>query len=158
MKAAASSLTEFEPRSRFRAVIDDGAVKDPASVRRVIVLSGKIYYDLVKERATLGLQDSDKLAFIRIEELSPFPYKLLAEVLQRYPNAQEWCFVQEEPRNQGPWPHVSVRLHEVRRKSGDHSKTIRYIGRKEDAVPAVGVGKVFKEQQASILREVFAGL
>ncbi|KAL5522783.1 hypothetical protein ACEPAG_8801 [Sanghuangporus baumii] len=158
LPAAGSSLTDLEPHNRFRAVIDDSAVNDPASVKRVIILSGKIFYELVKERATLGLHDSNKLAFIRIEELSPFPYRLLASVLRRYPNAQEWWFVQEEPRNQGPWPHVSFRLEEVRKSIGAHTKVIRYIGRKEDAVPAAGVGKVFKRQQTTILRETFAGL
>lgn len=127
-------------------------------MKRVIILSGKIYYDLVKERATLGLEDPNKLAFIRVEELSPFPYKPLADVLRRYQNAEEWCFLQEEPRNQGPWSHVFPRILEVQERVGGNTIGLRYIGRKEDAVPAVGVSKVYRAQQESILRKAFAGL
>lgn len=139
-------------------MLDDLAIKDPSAVKRVVLLSGKAYYDIIKERAALEI--SDKIAFIRIEELSPFPYKILADVVKRYNNAQEWCWFQEEPRNQGAWPHVAPRLYEVQANVGRDLKArgVKFIGRKEDAVPAVGVAKVFKAQQSSIIREVFAGL
>lgn len=139
-------------------VLDDLAIKDPSTVERVVLLSGKAYYDLIKERAALEV--SDKVAFVRIEELSPFPYKLLADVVNRYSNAQEWYWFQEEPRNQGAWPHVAPRLYEVQANAGRDLKArgIKFVGRKEDSVPAVGVTKTFKAQQVLITRDVFARL
>ncbi|EJC99190.1 dehydrogenase E1 and transketolase domain-containing protein 1 [Fomitiporia mediterranea MF3/22] len=158
LPAAASSLVQFEPNTRFQPVLDDSAVNDLAAVKRVVLLSGKLYYDLVKERNTLGSEDANKIALIRVEELAPFPYKELEIILRHYRNAREWCWVQEEPRNQGAWSHVFSRLLEVQTKVGCEARGIRYIGRKEDVVPAVGVGKLFREQQSAVLRDAFAGL
>ena len=131
-------------------------------MERVLLLSGKLYYDLVKERAQRGL--NNKVAIIRIEEISPFPYQLLVEVLRKYSGSHSEVFwVQEEPRNQGAWPHVYPRISSVLKEvQGSNVKgsvdRIHYVGRKEDAVPAVGVGKIFRQQQAMLLDSAFNGL
>ncbi|KAI5119142.1 hypothetical protein M0805_005221 [Coniferiporia weirii] len=161
LAAAASSSSDLEPNTRFQPVLDDKMITDASSAERVILLSGKIYYDLMKERAARGLEN--KVALIRVEELSPFPFQALSEALQRYTRAAEVCWLQEEPRNQGAWTHVEPRIGSVLEKVGGHAegrdrKALRYIGRKEDAVPAVGVGKVYKEQQNSVLQAAFDGL
>ncbi|THH08009.1 hypothetical protein EW145_g2992, partial [Phellinidium pouzarii] len=159
LPAAASSITDFEPTTRFQPVLDE-QMNNTSSVERVVLLTGKIYYDLLKERAERGLEN--KVALIRIEELSPFPFRMLQDVLGRYSQACDVYWLQEEPRNQGAWTHVEPRINNVlERIEGDGrngSRALRYIGRKEDALPAVGVGKVYKEQQNTVLRAAFGGL
>jgi len=140
-----------------------------SSVERVVLLSGKFYYELAKERGARGLDE--KVALIRIEELCPFPFSVLAETLSRYSHVRDLYWVQEEPRNQGAWTHVAPRIASVldslraekTKTNGDptgnwNNSVLRYIGRKEDAVPAVGVGKVFKQQQNAVVQLAFEGL
>ncbi|THH09666.1 hypothetical protein EW145_g1851 [Phellinidium pouzarii] len=157
LPAAASSIADFEPTTRFQPVLDE-QMNNTSSVERVALLTGKIYYDLLKERAQRGLEN--KVALIRIEELSSFTFQMLQDVLGRYSLACDVYWLQEEPRNQGAWTHVEPRINNVlERIEGDGrngSRALRYIGRKEDALPAVGVGKVYKEQQN--LRAAFGGL
>ncbi|KAH8110036.1 dehydrogenase E1 and transketolase domain-containing protein 1 [Phellopilus nigrolimitatus] len=162
LPAAASPLSGFEPNTRFLPVLDDKMV-DPVNVERVILLTGKIYYDLVKERAARGLDG--RVALVRVEELSPFPFLVLSDVLRRYTHISDVCWLQEEPRNQGAWTHVAPRisgvLERVAEAEGAEKSAragLRYIGRKEDAVAAVGIGKVYKEQQNAVLRGAFDGL
>lgn len=151
-------MSDFEPGTRFRPVLDDRKPKDTSSVKRVVLLSGKIYYDLVKERAARMLDE--KVAFIRIEELCPFPFQALVDVLQNYSHAADICWLQEEPRNQGAYMHVWPRISGVLERTGKSAKApaLRYIGRKEDAVPAVGVGKTYKAQQSAVINAAFEGL
>lgn len=147
-------------------------------MERVVLLTGKIYYDLVKERAAReqasGSESmSSKVAFVRLEELAPFPFQALRDTLGRYSGAREVCWLQEEPRNQGAWTHVGPRIKAVleqlqmqdRGESGGRDApwagaeaVVRYIGRKEDAVPAVGVGKVYRAQQNAVVHAAFEGL
>lgn len=131
-------------------------------MERVILLTGKLYYELAKERNARGLEE--KVALIRIEELCPFPFGILQRSLAQYSHVRDVCWVQEEPRNQGAWTHVSFRIAEVLERihaenaSDIAAPILRYIGRKEDAVPAVGVGKVYKEQQNAVIQLAFEGL
>lgn len=149
-------------------------------MERVVLLTGKIYYDLVKERAAREQAQaqasgnpsrSSKVAFVRLEELAPFPFQALRDTLARYSGAREVCWLQEEPRNQGAWTHVGPRIKAVlermqQDRGGSGSDTpragteavVRYIGRKEDAVPAVGVGKVYRAQQNAVVHAAFEGL
>lgn len=117
-------------------------------------MSGKIYYDIVKERERLQL--NDRVALVRIEELSPFPFRELKETLMTYANAKEFLWVQEEPQNQGAWMHVSSRIDEVL-DQGQRSK-VKYSGRKEAPMPAPGIAKVYTVQQRAVLGTVFQGL
>ncbi|KAH9848789.1 dehydrogenase E1 and transketolase domain-containing protein 1 [Lenzites betulinus] len=154
LAAAASSLEDLASGSRFRPVIEDPAIADPAAVSRVVCLSGKLYYDLVKERQKRQLES--KVAFVRVEELSPFPFQPMADVLSTYKGAKEIVWLQEEPRNQGAWTHVQPRLNAVLERLGRNEVT--YMGRKEDAVPAPGIASVYGLQQRMVVDSAFDGL
>ena len=145
------------PGSRFSPVLDDKTVKDPSRVDRVVLLTGKLYYELMKERQARDLIGKDKTALIRIEELSPFPFEALDSVLKRYEIAKKFIWVQEEARNQGAWTHVKPRIESTLEHLGLEGTKLGYIGRKPDAVPAVGVGKAYKEQQSRIISAAFEG-
>jgi probable 2-oxoglutarate dehydrogenase E1 component DHKTD1 len=131
-------------------------------VKRVVLHSGKIHYDLVKTRAAKGL--TDDVALIRIEELAPFPYEALHDALQPYTSSDgrnpEIYWLQEESRNQGAWTHVAPRIASVLRKLewNNGQATLEYRGRKEDAVAATGTGNVYKREQAEVLESAFRGL
>ena len=110
------------------------------SVDRVVFVSGKLYYDLVKARAERGL--ASHVAIVRVEELCPFPFEAIGAVIRGYGAVNpdlSFAWVQEEARNQGAWPHVSPRLGAVMEDAGLSSTRISYIGRRESEVPAVGV-------------------
>ena len=144
-----SSDTKFEP------VLDDPHVS-AQHVKRVVLLSGKLYYDLIKER-TARTNIKDSVAFVRIEELSPFPFSSLADVLSRYDNASEVVWLQEEPRNQGAFLHVQERINAVLQHLKANHR-VQYHGRDEDAVPAPGVAKLYQAQQKSVVAAAFDGL
>lgn len=130
---------------------------EKSQTKRIVLLSGKAYYELVKERETRGLTDA--VALIRLEELAPFPFAQLKDTLQSYGEDTEVVWFQEEPRNQGPYTHVAGRVVDVLEKLGRwNGRSLRYIGRKESAVPAPGVGKMYQEQQRGILTAAFEGL
>jgi probable 2-oxoglutarate dehydrogenase E1 component DHKTD1 len=121
----------------------------------VILLSGKIYYDLIKERQARGFDH--RVAFIRIEELSPFPFRELLLVLKGYPGATEFFFLQEEPKNQGAYTHVCSRINSVLAELGNGAMVL-YKGRKENALPAPGIGKIYVEQQKAVIEDAFDAL
>jgi probable 2-oxoglutarate dehydrogenase E1 component DHKTD1 len=121
--------------------------------RRINLVSGKIYYELAKEIETRGL--SGEIELIRIEELCPFPFKELERVLEartKRTNGEglDICWVQEEHRNQGAWTHVGPRIQAVLDKM-EGGLRVRYVGRRESAVPAVGVGKWHAAEHAEMI-------
>lgn len=136
--------------TRFEPVLDDVSVTDPSSTERVVLCSGKLYYDLIKERDAVN----SPTALVRVEELSPFPSARLAEVLGRYTNVRDIVWVQEEPYNQGAYSHIRPRVERVL-ESLEGQKRLRYVGRKPDAVPAPGVSRVYAAQQKGVLRGAF---
>ncbi|GBE88887.1 2-oxoglutarate dehydrogenase, mitochondrial [Sparassis crispa] len=152
LPSASSSLADLEPGTQFRPVLDDLAAPKE-HVQRVICVSGKLYYDLVKERQKRGLEN---VAFVRVEELCPFPFTELEHVLERYPSAVEVIWLQEEPRNQGAWTHAGCRVDAVLEKLG--RGRVSYRGRREDAVPAPGIAKLFATQQKAVIDAAFQGL
>ncbi|KAG6864116.1 hypothetical protein C0991_012381, partial [Blastosporella zonata] len=154
LSAASSSLSDLSEGSRFQPVLDDPIV-DASQVKRVVLLSGKIYYELIKERETRGLTDA--VAFIRLEELSPFPFNQLAETLKRYTEAKEIVYLQEEPRNQGAYTHVASRIQPVFEEVGFRG-ALGYRGRKESALPAPGIGKLYSAQQRAVIDSAFEAL
>lgn len=147
-------MADLQPGTRFKPVLPD-PVTNPEAVERIVFLSGKIYYDLVKQRQSLAL--NDRVAFVRIEELSPFPFQELRDTLQGYASAKQFLWLQEEPRNQGAWTHVASRLNVVLAGLG-HSAGITYSGRKEAPLPAPGVANIYAMQQKEILAAVFRDL
>ena len=141
--------------TRFRPVLDD-PMTDTSKVDRVVLLTGKLYYDLVKERQTRNL--SDRVALIRLEELSPFPFDELHLALKRYAKAREVLWVQEEPRNQGAFTYIEPRVNNLLAEVLKTKVRIGYRGREEDSVPVTGTGVVYKAQQGKVLKSGFEGL
>jgi probable 2-oxoglutarate dehydrogenase E1 component DHKTD1 len=132
----------------FQPVLDDTGVANPDLVDRVVLMTGKLYYDLVKERAARSVSN---VAFIRLEEIAPFPFAAVREVLERYPNASEYVWLQEEPKNQGAYEHVARRIGSVL----PDGATLEYRGRKESAIPAPGIGKLYASQQKAVIESAF---
>ena len=135
-------------------MLDDDSIANPADVSRVVLLSGKLYYDLVKERQKRQLEG--KVAFTRVEELSPFPFRAALDVLARYDSSESVVWLQEEPRNQGAWTHVQPRLDAVLERLG--RERVAFRGRKEDAVPAPGIASLYAAQQKAVIDAAFEGL
>jgi 2-oxoglutarate dehydrogenase E1 component len=143
LPAAASKLEELSTGS-FRPMIDDPtAERRRDEVRRLVLCTGKIYYDLIeKERPS-------EIAIIRVEELYPWPQGV-ARIVDQYPNVEEVVWVQEEPKNMGAWTYVSPRL----RADIGTVLPLRYIGRPERAAPAEGYINSHQQEQARIVAEV----
>ncbi|KAF7984618.1 hypothetical protein HWV62_12831 [Athelia sp. TMB] len=154
LPAASSRLADIELGTSFQPVLADPIAR-AETAERVVLLSGKIYYDLIKEREALGLVD--RVAFVRVEELSPFPFEELAQTLKTYSNAKEFFWLQEEPKNQGAWTHVSSRLDTVLAGLG-HEGGVVYRGRKQAAMPAPGIARIYGVQQKQVLASAFEGL
>jgi 2-oxoglutarate dehydrogenase E1 component len=149
-KRCRSSLTELSGESRFQQILRDdgetsGTIVPDESVRKVLLCSGKIYYDLESERAKRGLND---IYILRIEQLYPFPAKSLASELARFSGARTaWC--QEEPRNMGAWSFVEPYLEHAAAQYQGMSRRPEYIGRAASAATATGLlSQHFKELQA----------
>lgn len=141
-KLAVSALDELA-NGRFEEVIDAHEITDKAAVQRVVLCSGKVYYDLLEKRRELGLEN---IALVRIEQLYPFPEVAVREVLASYPNAQiVWC--QEEPRNQGAWTQILERLMQAA------NRPVTYIGRRESASTAAGYAKVHAQEQQLLVEQ-----
>jgi 2-oxoglutarate dehydrogenase E1 component len=121
---------------------------DPHRVRRLLLCSGKVYYDLLEARREHGLRDT---AIIRVEQLYPFPLDEVSAVLERYPNARNVVWAQEEPRNQGAWYYMQSRRHLNACLSARHS--LEYAGRPYSASPAVGYLHVHLAQQKRLISE-----
>ncbi|HEY1178058.1 MAG TPA: multifunctional oxoglutarate decarboxylase/oxoglutarate dehydrogenase thiamine pyrophosphate-binding subunit/dihydrolipoyllysine-residue succinyltransferase subunit, partial [Phytomonospora sp.] len=141
LKAAVSSVEDFTTGG-FQPVLGDSGV-DPNKVTRVLMCSGKVYYDLAAAREERGITDT---ALIRVEQLYPLPVDEVRSALAAYPNATEHAWVQEEPANQGAWSHIALNLLE-------HLDGVRLqrLSRPAAAAPSVGSAKIHEiEQQALI--------
>jgi 2-oxoglutarate dehydrogenase E1 component len=144
LRASFNTLEDLTQQS-FRTVIGEGEAIAPADVRRVIICSGKVYYDLVEQRREHS-QD-DKTAIVRVEQLYPFPDARLAEELRRYANAEKFIWCQEEPRNQGAWFTTRHRL----QRALPPGREIAYAGRPTMAAPAVGDHNLHLKQLQELL-------
>ncbi|MBI1733700.1 MAG: 2-oxoglutarate dehydrogenase E1 component [Candidatus Rokubacteria bacterium] len=133
----------------FRLVIDDDAIRDRASVRRVLVTSGKAFYTLDAAR---GDGRGDDVAIVRVEQLYPFPSTEVGAAIRRYPETAELCWVQEEPANQGAWTFARPLLAAL----VGPSRAPRYIGRDEAASPAAGNYHVHQDEERAIVERAFA--
>jgi 2-oxoglutarate dehydrogenase E1 component len=142
---AVSPLAEFTD-GKFRDVIPDETA-DPAEVTRVVLCSGKMYYELAAARAQQG---SRNVAIIRVEQLYPFGADSLLALLSTYREGLEVVWAQEEPKNMGAWSYVAPQL----RVATGNMLTIRYIGRPERASPAEGYSKAHEVEQQRIVAEV----
>uniref|UniRef100_A0A8C5BQT4 2-oxoadipate dehydrogenase complex component E1 n=1 Tax=Gadus morhua TaxID=8049 RepID=A0A8C5BQT4_GADMO len=144
---ATSSLAELGPGTSFRPVLGDDSAS-PESVHKVVLCSGKHYYALLKQREALGANQST--ALVRVEELCPFPLEALQTELQRYTNATEFVWSQEEPQNMGPWPFVAPRFER------QLACKLRLVSRPALPAPAVGIGAIHQQQQEAILTATFS--
>ncbi|WP_376093486.1 2-oxoglutarate dehydrogenase E1 component [Roseomonas sp. CCTCC AB2023176] len=149
-KMAVSPLVEFGPGSTFKTVIPEvDKLVAPTKVRRVVLCSGKVYYDLLQERRDRGIED---VAIVRVEQLYPFPVTSLAAALEPYSEAEVvWC--QEEPENMGAWNFVDRRIEGVLVQLGGAAKRPTYAGRVAAASPATGLAKVHAAQQEALVRQ-----
>ena len=125
----------------FEPVLLDVATSD--SVRRVVLTSGKVYYDLKSARDKANAN----VAILRLEQFYPFPQPMLAHALAQYPGATEIVWVQEEPRNMGAWPFLNERLTDLLRDG----QTLRYVGRPKAAAPATGSHHRHEDQQKALV-------
>jgi multifunctional 2-oxoglutarate metabolism enzyme len=132
----------------FQEVLDDAAVTDPGAVRRVILASGKVAAEAAAERD----KRQAPVAVVRIEQLYPWPYEQVAAALDRYPNAMQVVWLQEEPENMGPWNGVKGRLYEAH----GESRTIRRVSRPESGSPATGSLAIHHQEQEELLDRAFA--
>jgi multifunctional 2-oxoglutarate metabolism enzyme len=151
-KAAVSDIRDFTEQ-KFRSVLEEPSYTDGdgdrSKVRRVLLCSGKIYYDLAARKAKDNRED---VAIVRLEQLAPLPRRRLAETLDRYPNATEKFWVQEEPANQGAWPSLGLTLPEV---LPDYFTPIKRISRRAMSAPSSGSSKVHAVEQQEIIDEAF---
>jgi 2-oxoglutarate dehydrogenase E1 component len=153
-REVASRLDEMGAGSSFHRVIaEPGVTAPPGEVRRVVLCSGKVYFDLLKGRAASG---DDRVALIRIEQLYPFPHHTLGRALSLYRNAEiVWC--QEEPQNMGAWNFVDRRIEAVLAGLDIAAKRPVYAGRAEAASPATGLFRRHVEEQAQLVAAALAG-
>ena len=158
-KKCISSIKEFTTNSTFHRVLDDDAyninsdliklLKD-SDIKKVIMCSGKIYYDLIEERESVK---NDKVVFIRIEQLYPFPAKTLANLLKKYENAEFiWC--QEEPKNMGAWNTVRNYIDRTLEIIYFTKDKVKYVGRKASSSTATGNLNKHLAQQKEILEKI----
>jgi 2-oxoglutarate dehydrogenase E1 component len=143
-KLAVSDLAAFTGGA-FQTVLPDPAALDAAAVRRVLLCSGKVFYDLVVAREQRDVTD---VAIIRVEQLYPFPGEEIAAALAPFTAASEVCWVQEEPWNMGAWHFIHQRLRPL---IGE--RPLRYVGRDEAASPATGSYKIHQAEQAEIVEQ-----
>jgi 2-oxoglutarate dehydrogenase E1 component len=133
----------------FQEVIGDSHIVG-GGVRRILLCSGKVYYDLLAKREEIGRND---VAIIRLEQLYPFPSQLLADILRRYSDNAEIFWVQEEPENMGAWYFVEEQLQDMIERG---RRSLRFVGRPAAASPAAGAHKVHVEQQQHLVNEALA--
>ena len=141
LKEAASSPAELAS-GRFEAVLDDTGV-DKSAVRRLVLCSGKVYFDLITHEAHAG----DGVAVARVEQLYPFPTEATAALVASYPNLTEVVWAQEEPQNMGPWRSIRHRLEETAAGT-----PLRYVGRPWRASPSEGYPTAHGIEQDRIAR------
>ncbi|MFT4044491.1 MAG: multifunctional oxoglutarate decarboxylase/oxoglutarate dehydrogenase thiamine pyrophosphate-binding subunit/dihydrolipoyllysine-residue succinyltransferase subunit, partial [Gordonia sp. (in: high G+C Gram-positive bacteria)] len=150
-KAAVSPLEDFT-EDKFRSVIDDPAFTtaggDRSKVTRVLLVSGKLYYELAARR---DKDNRDDVAVVRIEQLYPVPHHRLRETLGAYPNAKDFLWVQEEPANQGPWPFLGLWLPEL--LPDVLGSGLRRVSRRPMSAPSSGSSKVHAVEQQEIIDE-----
>jgi 2-oxoglutarate dehydrogenase E1 component len=146
-KLAVSPVEEFTSGS-FMEVLDDTNV-DSSRVKRVVLCSGKVYYDLYQAREDRGIKD---IALVRIEQLYPFPKEEMKAELKKYKNAEViWC--QEEPKNMGAWKFVDDLIEEALIETKHKTARPKYVGRIACASPATGYGSYHAREQKAVIEE-----
>jgi len=159
-KKCVSNITEFSKKSTFHRVLEDDAYskinnllelkKRDDQIKKVVMCSGKIYFDLIEAREKIK---NSKVTFLRIEQLYPFPAKTLANIIKRYTKAEFiWC--QEEPKNMGAWNTVRNYIDRTLEIVNFGDKTVKYVGRKASSTTATGNLNKHLAQQKEILEKI----
>jgi 2-oxoglutarate decarboxylase len=145
-KEAMSQPAEFT-EGRFEPIVSDPSV-DPDKVERVLLCSGRITWDLINERKK---REDERTAIVRVEQLYPRPSEEINAELARFPHLQEVRWVQDEPANMGPWPHMALHL------SSELDGTPFYrVSRPESSSPSVGQQSRHLEEQKGLLQQAFS--
>jgi 2-oxoglutarate dehydrogenase E1 component len=146
LKEAVSPISDFT-EGQFREILDDPAA-EPERVRRVVLCSGKVYYDLQQFRAEKELRD---VAVVRVEQFYPLAEDALKQILGRYRRAKEWVWAQEEPWNMGGWAFIEPRLRAL-------GYNVQYVGRDASASPATGSHHVHEHEQHELVEVALTGV
>ncbi|MFY9589389.1 2-oxoglutarate dehydrogenase E1 component [Rickettsia endosymbiont of Halotydeus destructor] len=146
-KLAVSSLAELDEKTSFRPVLDEANI-DANKVTKVILCSGKVYYDLSEMRTANNITST---VIIRLEQLYPFEKNIVVELLKKYSKAKEFIWCQEEPKNMGAWSYIVSYLDEALKEAGINER-FKYVGRELSASPAAGSLHVHNAQQQKLVR------
>ena len=146
---AATSTIEELATGGFKPLIDDAEVQDPAAVKKIVLCSGKLYYDLVDARKKAP---ASHVAIVRLEQFYPFPLTSIRETLARYENARELVWAQEEPQNMGGWTFMQERLENLL----PDCRRPRYVGRASSASPATGSYTIHQKEQAQLVADALS--
>jgi 2-oxoglutarate dehydrogenase E1 component len=146
---AASSTIDDLANGGFRPLIDDTEITDAVAVKKIVFCSGKVYYDLVEARKKTP---EPRVAIVRVEQFYPFPLKSVRETLDRYQNAHELVWAQEEPQNMGGWTFMQERLENLL----PACQRPRYVGRSASASPATGSYSIHQKEQAQLIADALS--
>jgi len=148
------STVEDLTHGSFYPVLDDGTVTDASSIRKILLCSGKVYYELVAAREARRATDETAAhtAIVRVEQLYPLPEAEIRAVLEKYNGASGVVWAQEEPRNMGAWIFMRTRLQRI---MANEARALGYAGRPESASTAPGSSKVHTREQADLLAHAF---
>jgi 2-oxoglutarate dehydrogenase complex dehydrogenase (E1) component-like enzyme len=146
---ASSSTIDELASGGFKPLIDDAAIGDPAAVKKVVLCSGKVYYDLADARKKAP---ETRVAIVRVEQFYPFPLTSIREVLARYENASELVWAQEEPQNMGGWTFMQERLENLL----PSCERPRYVGRSASASPATGSYSIHQHEQTQLVTDALS--
>jgi 2-oxoglutarate dehydrogenase E1 component len=154
-RLASSKLSEMADGTSFHRVLDDiGTVVEDKKVKRIVLCSGKVYYDLHEEREKQGIKD---VYIMRVEQLYPFPKHVVATYFERFPKAEKVVWCQEEPANMGAWTFVEPRIEESLARANHKVKRPVYAGRRESASPATGLHRLHLKEQAALVEQALTG-
>jgi multifunctional 2-oxoglutarate metabolism enzyme len=145
LPAASSNIDELASGG-FQPLIDDAEIQDRDAVTRIVLCSGKVYYDLADARKK---SEGRSVAVVRLEQLYPFPLQAVRDMLAKYPNAKEFVWAQEEPQNMGGWTFVHERLENLLQSC----ERPKYVGRSASASPATGSYSIHQKEQAQLVNE-----
>ena len=160
-KRCVSKLSEFGPGTSFHRLLHDDAqtlpgstiaLKPDAAIRRVILCSGKVYYDLLEERERRDIND---VYLLRVEQFYPFPARALVTELSRFKGA-DMVWAQEEPKNMGAWTFMEPNIEWVLARAGTKATRARYVGRPASASPAAGQMSRHQAELKALLDDAFS--
>jgi len=154
LPAATSTMAELETGG-FKPVVDDAHISDRDGVKRVVLCSGKVFYDLDAARNDMQKQGrnesaaTENVAVVRVEQFYPFPAEAISAIFAAYPNATEVVWTQEEPQNMGGWAFVEPRIRAIL----PANTTLQYIGRTASASPATGSYAIHNLEQSQLVSD-----